>query len=417
MRRAPLARTILVAGLALLAGACTNSPASGPEEGPWHAHMSGPGGDLPFGLELAEQPDGWAAVIVNGDERIDVPRVELTDGEWIFGFDHYGSSIHATLSDDRRQLDGVWTRTSLGGEITRMPFHAAAGEAPRFASDSTPGEASVDGRWRVRFDSEELDAVGIFEQAADGTVAGTFLTATGDYRYLAGGLGSTVLSLSCFDGAHAFLFRAELQEDGTLAGDFWSRDSWHEGWTARLDPLAEIDDPFAQTSVVQDFDLTTLRYPDLDGRLRSLDDAEFEGKAQILVVFGSWCPNCNDCTNDLVRLDRRYRSRGLSIVGLAFEMTGVPELDAAQVRRYISYHRIEYPVLLAGTADKQQASEAFPMVDQVRAFPTLIFRDGQGAVRAVYTGYSGPATGDAYRRQLEGFERILEELLPIDDEV
>jgi len=416
MRAAPLARSILIAGLVGLAGACSASPAREPAAGAWRAWLTGPGGELPFELELAPDPDGWSAVIVNGIERIDVPRVELTDGTLTLGFDHYGSAITANVSDGGRRLDGEWSRTSLGGNSTRMTFRATAGEAPRFPGDPPKGAASISGRWRVRFESDELDAVGIFEQAADGSVTGTFLTATGDYRFLAGRMESNDLSLSCFDGAHAFLFRAELQADGTLAGGFWSRDSWHENWTAKLDSQAEIDDPYAQTRIVDGIDVAALRYPDLDGDLRSLDAPELMGEAQLLVVFGSWCPNCNDCTDDLVRLDRRYRSRGLSIVGLAFEMTGSPDLDRAQVRRYVSHHGIEYPVLLAGTADKQQASEAFPLVDRIRAFPTLIFRDRRGEVRAVYSGYSGPATGEAYERQLEGFEQILEELLPITDE-
>ena len=104
----------------------------------------------------------------------------------------------------------------------------------------------VAGRWAVDFEQDEEPAVAVFRQ--DGrNLAGTFLTATGDYRYLAGTLSGDRLRLSCFDGAHAFLFDARLRDDGSLRGDFWSRDSWHDTWTARRDPQATLADGFAQT--------------------------------------------------------------------------------------------------------------------------------------------------------------------------
>ena len=90
--------------------------------------------------------------------------------------------------------------------------------------------AHIEGRWSVQFDSDDEPAVAIFRTRPDGAVLGTFLTTTGDYRYLAGGYRDGRLLLSCFDGAHAFLFDARRLDDGTLSGDFWSRDSWAKSW-------------------------------------------------------------------------------------------------------------------------------------------------------------------------------------------
>ncbi|MBL4686429.1 MAG: hypothetical protein JKY37_17675 [Nannocystaceae bacterium] len=53
------------------------------------------------------------------------------------------------------------------------------------------------------------------------------MTDTGDYRYLDGRYEAGTLELSCFDGGHAFLFRARVDESGRLVGDFWSRGSYH----------------------------------------------------------------------------------------------------------------------------------------------------------------------------------------------
>ena len=98
---------------------------------------------------------------------------------------------------------------------------------------------------------------------------------------------------------------------------------------------------------------------------------------------------------DLVELDHAYRQRGLSILGLAFELTGDLERDTRQVWQFAEHHGVEFPLLVAGVSDKQEASRTFPLIDRVRSYPTTIFMDGEGRVRAVYQGYSGPAAGEA----------------------
>jgi hypothetical protein len=54
------------------------------------------------------------------------------------------------------------------------------------------------------------------------------------------------------------------------------------------------------------------------------------------------------------------------------------------------------------------------VLDKVRAWPTTIFMDGDGDVRAVYSGFSGPATGAAHERLRDSFERIVSEMLAAD---
>ncbi len=382
--------------------------------GPWRAWLDSPGGPLPFRMQW-RQADGRDHVTIrNGPERIEVARVTWKGGTVTLHLDPYDSRIVATVEESGRRLTGRWERASRGDTMTRMPFHARAGDEARFPP--LPAEASakrgdVTGRWKVRFSKSDDPAVALFEQQRDGNVVGTFLTPTGDYRFLAGRLDADRLRLSAFDGAHAFLFHATLRPDGTLNGDFWSRDTWHETWTARRDPHARLPDAFTLTRWTGNASLADLRFRDLDGNFRSLDEPEFSGKARIIEVFGSWCPNCNDATRYLVELDRRYRDRGLRIIGLAFELSGDVEKDIARLKRYVAHHGIRYPVLLAGTADKDQASRALPLVDRIRAYPTTLFIDARGRVKAVHTGFSGPATGDAYARLRKTFESIIDDML------
>ena len=132
---------------------------------------------------------------------------------------------------------------------------------------------------------------------------------------------------------------------------------------------------------------------------------------RIVELFGTLCPNCYDATRYLVDLQKRYESRGVSILALAFEMTGNFERDANQVKRYVEHHGIEYPILVAGQSDKEAASASFPLVDRIRSYPTVLFIDDDGTVRGVHQGFAGPATGAAYDALRERFEVLIEELL------
>lgn len=378
--------------------------------GPWRARLESPGGALPFGLELGLTGRGWRAVLENGDESSEVARVRFDDGELVLELAPYDARVRARLSADGGQLVGSWVKTVGDGDESRLPFRAERGAGPRYPFSRRTDARPLSGRYRVEFERGEAPAVAELTGRADGTVRGTFLTETGDYRYLAGRLEGDRLRLSVFDGAHAFLFDATRHDDGSLAGDFWSRDRWHETWTAVPAPDAKLRDPFELT-VPRETRLSELAFPDLTGAPRRLDDPAFAGRARIVEVFGSWCPNCNDSARFLAELDRTYRDRGLSILGLAFEVTGDFARDAEQVDRFRRHHGIEYPLLLAGTADKDEASAALPLIDRVRSFPTTVFLDRHGRVRAVHQGYAGPAAGREHDELRERYRALVEELL------
>ena len=393
------------------------APKLEPRSGAWRAWLDSPGGELPFGLELARAGDALSATIVNGDERIAVPDVQLEGSTLVLALPHYDSTLRASVSSDGARLDGEWSKRSSAERWTRMHFAAEAGAAARFRRDPFvhPNTSRLEGRWSVRFSSSADPAVGIFKSLGSDVVEGTFLTSTGDYRYLAGAFDNDRLRLSCFDGAHAFLFVADYALGCKLAGDFWSGDRWHETWLAEQDPLAALPDEYAHVHASDDFGLALLQFPDLDDHEHSLAEPVSGAKARILQVFGSWCPNCHDELDLLADLDRRYRARGLSITGLAFELTGDRARDAEQVRRACKRHGVEYPMLLAGLADKDKAAQALPALDRVIAFPTTIFLHRDGRVRAVHTGFSGPGTGDGYKKLVHEFESLIEELISEPD--
>lgn len=55
---------------------------------------------------------------------------------------------------------------------------------------------------------------------------------------------------------------------------------------------------------------------DLHDAQQQLDESVFEGKIQLLNVWGTWCPACRDEHDDLIWL---AREQGVSIVGLNYK--------------------------------------------------------------------------------------------------
>lgn len=339
----------------------------------------------------------------------------------VLSFEPYGSELVTEYTGHELQhplsvllSSGVWRRPRAEA-VAEIPFLGtpALFTTPLFDRAEAAGQgAAFAGRWAVRFDGTGEATVAVFRVGEfSGEAFGTFLTTTGDYGQLAGRVDGDLMRLSKFDGAHAFLFHARMQSDGTLKGDFWSGNWHHDTWTAVRDDKAALPDPFAQTTPTG-VGVDGLAFRDLDGtptRVADLLDAG-DAPARVLYLFGSWCPNCADAGAEMRRLKDKYGER-LTIVGLAFEQTDDFDRSARQVRLYAERHGADWPVLIAGVSDKARASAELPVLDRVRAYPTTIFLNSANEIVSVHTGFSGPATGDEHRRLQRRFGEIIDGLI------
>ncbi len=400
--------SLLLLSAVLLVG-CADDESLQP--GHWRAVATVPGGELPFGLEIEQTDDAYAAFLLNGGERVPVREVDVTADSLHLNLPAFNSRIAA--AHDGSTLDGTLSLVKGEGRVQELPLQATHGVSYRFSPSDADAPTDVDGRWDITFiedDSSTSNAVGKFEQ--DGTrLTGTFMTPTADHRFLEGTVQGDSLFLSTFDGSHAFLYTAEIQSDGTLDGDFWSGSSYHSEWTAERDSTASLPDPYQLTYLKEGYDTFDFTFPALDSTLVSLSDPRFDGKVVLVTIAGSWCPNCHDEARFLEQIYPRYHDQGLEIVSLMFERYEDVDKAAEQVRAYREKFDISYPTLIAGTSDKDAASEALPMLNRVLSYPTAIFVDRSGSVRYIHTGFYGPGTGARYEALKQEFTDRIEGLL------
>jgi len=365
--------------------------------GLWRGVLQSPGGELPFGIQMVMTGDGYSAKILNGKERVDTSAVIFTGDQVEIQFSWYDSRIKATLDQAGDVMQGTWSKTAPG-QISQLPFTATRGYSYRFKQSEILATPDVDGVWQAEFvDSDEtFVAVGEFNQSGS-KVNATFLTPTGDYRYLAGHAVNGELKLSAFDGAHAFLFDAKFDE-GQLSGGFWSRDTYRATWTANRndEAYAVLPDSWDMVKVTTEDNTVSFAFEDLQGNLIQLSDERFKGKPVLINLFGTWCPNCNDEAPVLVEFYKKYHAEGLEIVGLAFEFTENIVRDKKQIAEFKKRYGIEYPLLRAGINDKKEAAKVLGFLDKVVAYPTSIFLDRNHQVVNIHSGFAGPGTGSHF---------------------
>jgi hypothetical protein len=211
------------------------------EPGSYRAVVELPGGELPFGLDIARQEGGFVLYLINGEERVEIRDVEVVDGKLEAKLPGTGSTLAAQVRGGK--LSGEVTLATAGGKREVLPFRAQLGATWRFFEESLTDNADVSGRWAVTFaDETGKPAAGVaeFSQSFE-LVTGTIGTSAGDSRLLAGEVHGDELHLSRFDGVQAELYRATVDAKGDLVGESWSGRSGHARFHATRNPDAELE--------------------------------------------------------------------------------------------------------------------------------------------------------------------------------
>jgi thiol-disulfide isomerase/thioredoxin len=291
----------------------------------------------------------------------------------------------------------------------RIPVELKHGYTTRFTV-STDANSSIAEKWEVTFDPKSdspYKSVALFSSVGN-NVSGTFLTETGDYRFLDGNRSGDSLYLSCFDGSHAFLFKANVFRD-SIYGAFLSGKHWKGAWNGKVNPDFELTHPDSLTYLINET-LFSFSSTDLNGNPFIFPNKQFENKVTIIQIMGTWCPNCMDETRFLKELHETYNKEGLEIISIGYEVGQTFNEHADKIEKLQQRYALPFTFLVGGAANKGLASEHFSMLNKIISFPTAIFIGKDGSVRKVHTGFNGPGTGTYYTdfiKEIDLFVRLL----------
>jgi thiol-disulfide isomerase/thioredoxin len=123
---------------------------------------------------------------------------------------------------------------------------------------------------------------------------------------------------------------------------------------------------------------------DLSGNTVNLFD--FRGKVVLLDFWATWCGPCRQAIPHLEALHRKYRDKGLVVIGINNES------DHAVVEKYAK-DNISYVVLLDAVQQFEQYS--------VQGIPSKFYIDSKGKLRYVDLGFTPGKEGDIEQKVQE----------------
>ncbi|MFD1875007.1 TlpA disulfide reductase family protein [Hymenobacter bucti] len=439
------ALSLALLGTTLLAG-CNSTATSGSADtpaasaaalltpGPWRGELAIQGQQLPFLFEVKTEAGKPVVYLVNkglnGEERLRCDEISAA-GDSVTIRLHVFDAALVVRADGKNKLKGTWVKYDAKTPY-RVPLAAAVGQQlfpnSTYSGNMLPAfhkEIRHTAIYKTQFkgsDGATYPAVGVFKYDSLNAdkISGTFLTSTGDYRYLNGtvrlnkGNSALELVLSTFDGSHAFLFTSLIDKADirNLNGDFYSGKSGHETWTATLDPKAKLPDADTLTYLKKGESRLNFKFPSVvAGSSISPTDPKYRGKVVVIQVLGSWCPNCMDETKFLAPWYEKNKARGVEVIGLGYERMPEYAPAAARLRQLKERLNMGYDLAVAGVANKDSVAKSMPQLAKFLAFPTTIFLDKKGVVRNIHTGYNGPGTGKYYAEEVASFNRTVDKLL------
>lgn len=362
--------------------------------------------NLPFILEQAEDIPGASFYVVNGKEKIPLIKGDTPNDSVYLSFREMDSYLVFKMNSSKN-LRGYW-KNNIKNQ--RIPLFGLYNDSIRFPATNTSIPAKLSNKYQVSFSTKDdpWPAVGLFEQNGK-NVSGTFLTETGDFRFLSGNVYGNELYLSCFDGSHAFLFTAKINGEALL-GRFYSGTSYRTDWEGKANENANIKSPNELTYVVDSlYNLNEIKLQKLCGIKSSIKLNK--NRITIIQIMGSWCPNCLDETNYFKTLYKKYSSKGLNIMSIGFEYGSSRRDQRKKLKQFVKRAKIPYPVYLGGKASKKLASQLFPMLNEISSFPTTLFVNKEGEIIHIHTGFNGPGTGIYFEDYKNETERLIEKLL------
>lgn len=367
---------------------------------------------LIFNVEVTDKNKQAVLYIRNGSERLQVDDIKQKGDSVFIDMPFFESSFKLKIQPDH-SLTGLWVKGTSTKNL-ELPVVFTYGVKERLHVSSAAKE-NISGRWKVDFtrpNGTNRPAIAEFQQKGS-SLTGTFLTPSGDYRFLEGIVSGDSLYLSCFDGSHAYLFTAEIKQDQIVNGSFYSSASIKETWRAEKNEQAALPDTTQLTKLKPGESKLNFSFKDVNGKTVSINDARYKNKVVVIQIMGSWCPNCMDESRFLTSFYQQYRGKGVEVIALAYEYSTDFNRSKASVQKFINRFGIKYPVLITPTTvnDEQKTEKTLPQLTAIKFFPTTVFIGKNGHVQKIHSGFYGPGTGEFYEQFKTEFYRTIQSLL------
>ena len=150
---------------------------------------------LPFKLFIEKKNKTYVFTIFNGEEEITLIQRQTTKDSLKLSFPLFNSTLFLNIKSNSI-MSGYWLNLNKGVNY-KIPCDLTSFSKTNQTSVIQP--INFGGKWESTFEPNTVDAykaIGLFNQNKC-AIYGTFLTETGDYRYLSGEVNGNNLLLSC----------------------------------------------------------------------------------------------------------------------------------------------------------------------------------------------------------------------------
>ncbi len=153
-----------------------------------------------------------------------------------------------------------------------------------------------------------------------------------------------------------------------------------------LSVLAGATSPASSATVLPANGRFDFRVPSLSGGHISSED--FKGKIVILDVWATWCAPCRLVIPHLVRLQDKFKAKGVAVVGLSADETSQDGQGLEPIKKFVKENRMNYPIgMMDGDTVMRIMSVTGADPGEGFTIPTTIILDRGGGVLKTYTGY------------------------------
>lgn len=374
-----------------------------PASGFWEGYfLRSDGIEIPFYLQIKASETSeksFHLALYNKEEIIEAVQIVQAEDSFFVSLAYFDTELRFHLSSTT-ELNGYWRDNSRDG--MQLALKARHTEAIPHLTEPFSGQ------WQVTFRPGQPNFYPAILKIEEGgpLLKATFRSQSGDYRFLHGYKKENQLKLYRFDGQVIYLFIADVKGDSLINAKLYSGPTAVSEWLGWRDEAATLSDPYERTNVISSAPVD-FYVKNLNGDSIRLHHETFRDKVTLLTIMGTWCPNCLDESRFLQAYLANNPDLPIQVFGLSFERP----VEWAHIKKildkYTQNMQLPFEIFYGGKADAESVGKLFPMLDRIKAWPTMIILDKQGNIAKIHTGFDGPATGETHLKYAEEFDRLM----------